>query len=88
MFTPVKTGTYTTYCTEYCGTSHSAMLAKLRVVPEAEYERWVNDRSDDLAKLAMTPDKLGGKLYSEKGCAACHSLTGTRLVGPSFPETL
>ena len=84
MFTPVKTGTYHTFCTEYCGTSHSAMLAKLRVVSEAEYERWVNDRSADLAKLSMSPAKLGAKLYQEKGCNACHNLTGTRLVGPSF----
>jgi cytochrome c oxidase subunit 2 len=84
MFTPVKTGSYHAFCTEYCGTSHSAMLAELRVVPEAEYERWVNDRSADLAKQAMSPAKLGAKLYVEKGCNACHSLNGTRLVGPSF----
>jgi cytochrome c oxidase subunit 2 len=84
MFTPVKTGSYNTFCTEYCGTSHSAMLAELRVVSEAEYGRWVNDRSADLAKLTMDPATLGGKLYEEKGCNACHSLNGSRLVGPSF----
>ncbi|MCI5064532.1 cytochrome c oxidase subunit II [bacterium] len=84
VFTPVKTGEYHTFCTEYCGTSHSAMLAKLRVVSESEYERWVNDRSQDLAKLTMSPAKLGARLYEEKGCNACHNLSGTRLVGPSF----
>lgn len=83
-FTPVKEGTYNTFCTEYCGREHSYMLAKLRVVSEAEYQRWVNDRSDELIKKSMSPAKLGGKLYYEKGCNACHSLNGSKIVGPSF----
>lgn len=84
MFTPVKTGVYNAFCTEYCGTSHSNMLAQVRVVSEAEYEKWVADRSDDLAKLSMPPARLGAKLYQEKACFTCHSLNGSRLVGPSF----
>ena len=84
VFHPVKVGEYVTFCTEYCGTQHSAMLANLRVVSEAEYDRWVNDRSADIARLAMSPAKLGSKLYSDKGCNACHSLDGSRLVGPSL----
>ena len=84
VFKPVKTGTYNTFCTEYCGTQHSQMLAKLKVVPEAEYDRWFNDRSADLAKLTMTPAKLGATIYQEKACVTCHSLNGKAGVGPSF----
>jgi cytochrome c oxidase subunit 2 len=83
-FTPVKTGTYNTFCTEYCGKDHSAMLATLHVLPEAEYKRWVEDRSDELLKASMSPVKLGKKLYAEKGCNACHSLDGAKIVGPTF----
>ena len=28
--------------------------------------------------------ELGEKLYTSKGCNACHTLDGTKLVGPSF----
>lgn len=83
-FTPTKTGTFNVFCTEYCGKDHWNMLATLRVVPEAEYERWINDKSDQEMMGVMDPKEVGSKLYTEKGCNACHSLNGTKLVGPSF----
>ncbi|RMG41021.1 MAG: cytochrome c oxidase subunit II [Candidatus Dadabacteria bacterium] len=83
-FKPIKTGTYNIFCTEYCGTGHSAMLAKLRVVSEAEFERWLNDNSEELLKAQMSPAERGENLYNKSGCVACHSLDGSRRVGPSF----
>ena len=83
-FKPVKTGVYQSFCTEYCGKDHSAMLATLRVVSAAEYDQWVNDRSEELKLARLDPADLGKTLYTEKGCNACHSLDGSRLVGPSF----
>jgi cytochrome c oxidase subunit 2 len=53
------------------------MLAKLKVVPMDEYEKW----------LATTVEIAGGpgaQLYNDKGCVACHSLDGSSKVGPSF----
>ena len=34
-------GEYDIECTEYCGVDHSAMVAKLRIVPEAEFQSWL-----------------------------------------------
>jgi cytochrome c oxidase subunit 2 len=82
-FNPIKTGEYQIFCTEYCGTSHSDMLAKLRVVPEDEYTRWLNDQSD---KIKFNPAELGAQLYNQQGCAACHSVDGSKRVGPSFQK--
>jgi cytochrome c oxidase subunit 2 len=79
-FKPIKTGTYHTFCTEYCGKDHSKMLAELRVVSEDEYARWVNDK----AEKEMSPLDRGKLLYSQKGCNACHSLDGKKGVGPSW----
>ncbi|MFT5584083.1 MAG: caa(3)-type oxidase subunit IV, partial [Cognaticolwellia sp.] len=31
-----------------------------------------------------TPEELGQALYSGKGCIGCHSLDGSKMVGPSF----
>lgn len=38
-----EVGEYDIQCTEYCGTDHSAMVAKLRIVPEEEFEVWVEE---------------------------------------------
>lgn len=34
---------YDILCTEYCGTYHANMLAKMRVVPQEEYEIWLEE---------------------------------------------
>lgn len=76
-FQAEKLGEFHVFCTEYCGLDHSKMLAKLKVVPADEYEKW----------LATTVEIAGGpgaQLYNEKGCVACHSLDGSPKVGPSF----
>lgn len=74
-----KMGEYHLFCAEYCGTAHSGMIGKVRVVTKAEYEAWL--KKD---KSTMTPAELGHDLYVSKGCVACHSVDGTIKVGPSF----
>ncbi len=36
-----KIGEYDIECTEYCGIDHSAMVAKLKIVPEKEFKTWL-----------------------------------------------
>ena len=36
-----RVGEYDILCTEYCGTEHAYMLAKLKIVPEQEYLSWL-----------------------------------------------
>ncbi|MFA7331566.1 MAG: cytochrome c oxidase subunit II [Candidatus Delongbacteria bacterium] len=70
-----KPGEYDLFCAEYCGDQHSRMLSKVRVLPAAEYAVW----------QANPPALLTGPdLLAAKGCTSCHSLDGSRLVGPSF----
>ncbi len=80
-FTPNVPGTYPILCTEYCGTDHSRMLSTVVVHPDqASYDAW--------AKEGMEPDaslvEVGKKVFAQRGCVACHSLDGTRRVGPSL----
>ncbi len=42
-FYPDKEGEYMFHCTEYCGIGHSEMNGTLRVVPEADYEKWLEE---------------------------------------------
>jgi len=79
-FQAKETGVYQVFCTEFCGTSHSAMLAKVHVVNQPEYEKWVGGDAD----AGLPPAERGAKLYTMKGCNACHSVDGSKLIGPSF----
>lgn len=36
-----RKGEFDIQCTEYCGTGHAEMNAKLKVVPEFEYQEWL-----------------------------------------------
>lgn len=83
-FRPIKTGDYQIFCTEYCGDLHSAMLARLKVLPREEYDRWLADNSEAEALARMDKKEAGGEIYLAKGCNACHSLDGSPRVGPSF----
>lgn len=47
-FTPNALGEYKLLCAELCGTNHSGMLAKVRVVPADEFRLW---QSEQLAQL-------------------------------------
>lgn len=73
-------GEYQIFCTEYCGTKHSEMLAKVIVKEPTEFDRWL----EESAAPSGTPEEIGEKLVAQRGCAACHSINGAKGVGPSF----
>jgi len=79
-FTPNYIGDYEIICTEYCGLLHSAMVSKTRILEQEEFDIWY----EELATAAYVPEPEGLKLLRNTGCLACHSLDGTKLVGPSF----
>jgi len=68
-------------CAEYCGTSHSDMLAKIIVKPEAEFKDWLDSAANESA--GKSPVEYGQILFTKKNCFTCHSTTGVRIVGPS-----
>jgi cytochrome c oxidase subunit 2 len=83
-FRPIKTGDFQVFCTEYCGNEHSKMMARLKVLPRAEFERWLADDSEAKKLAAMKPSDMGKQLYVSKSCNTCHSLDGSPKVGPSW----
>ena len=82
-FRPIKTGDFQVFCTEYCGNDHSRMRARLKVLPKAEFERWLADNSEAMKLASMKPSDRGKEIYAGK-CVACHSLDGSPRVGPSW----
>jgi cytochrome c oxidase subunit 2 len=81
-FEATNQGTYDLFCTEYCGTNHSDMITKTKVVSQQEFSDWVE--SGGGATDDMPLPQLGERLYRQQGCNACHSLDGSRMVGPTW----
>jgi cytochrome c oxidase subunit 2 len=82
-FTPDGYKYYDLYCAEYCGKDHSRMQTVVVVhESQADLDNWI-------AKYSSRPknetlESYGQKLYNRRGCASCHSVDGSRRVGPSF----
>lgn len=77
-----KLGEYHVFCAEFCGTQHSGMLATLKVVPQAEYEAWLDEESQ-VGNLPLA--QRGEKIFAVKACASCHSVADAAVkVGPSL----
>lgn len=72
-------GDYQVFCAEYCGDKHSAMLAKIHVVPRKQFDEWLSN--DPYKGLSMV--EVGRKVYTSR-CIACHNLTDVKNVGPGF----
>ncbi len=80
-FEATKQDTFIVACTEYCGTSHSNMYARVITHSQDDFETWlVESLPDD----NMTPVQMGELLYTQQACFGCHSLDGTAAAGPTF----
>ena len=66
-FTATKPGRYHIFCTQYCGTKHSAMIGWVTVMEPAEYQAWLSGGSS-----GVTVADNGAKLFKDLGCASCH----------------
>ncbi|MEI7676653.1 MAG: cytochrome c oxidase subunit II [Bacteroidales bacterium] len=79
-FIPGEIGEYDLFCTVYCGVSHSYMRGIIKIVSQKDYDKWI----------AAVPVKKkldnnnGYKVLEKNGCIACHSVDGSRLVGPTL----
>ena len=44
LVTPTRTGDFAVVCAELCGLGHATMRAKARVVPQAEFDKWIEEQ--------------------------------------------
>jgi len=94
-FLPDQPGSYDLFCTEYCGVGHSAMITKVEVMPQEDFESWYSGEAKEAeagekhgekehATKAALASEEGAKLIEVKGCVACHTTDGTPKLGPTF----
>ena len=76
-FQATQVGQDQVFCAEYCGLSHSDMMAKVFVETQEDYDKWIN--FDPYAAMPLV--EVGAKLYKDKSCTTCHSIDGSTRTG-------
>ena len=70
-------GTYVARCAELCGLQHAAMIGHVKLVPRAQYDRFIAQRKASASGVAL------GKEEFDTVCSSCHRLD-TTYVGPAL----
>ena len=77
-------------CTQYCGDGHSRMYSRVFVLNPADYDAKMRELANPFqvkenGKTVFVPYvALGQKLYTQIGCASCHSTDGSLGTGPTW----
>jgi len=92
-FLPDELGSYDLFCTEFCGVGHHAMITKVEVMPEKEFNDWYQGGAVPAGAEVKAGQKMekahpGAALLEVKGCLACHTTDGTPKIGPTFKGML
>jgi len=81
-FEAIEPGESVIFCTEYCGTAHSDMIANVIVHEQKDFRQWLaTSASED---EDQSPVDLGKSLVERNACLTCHSVDGSELLGPTF----
>ena len=67
-FEATTPGTYHLFCTQYCGTNHSAMIGDIVVLSQDDYKKWLGGSTSGMS-LAQN----GERLFASLSCNACHN---------------
>ena len=78
---PNRIGEYKVRCSVICGTSHAKMEQPVIVLSTADFQTWVTQQQ---SAVSADPVERGKKWSAQFGCAACHSVDGTKIVGPTW----
>jgi cytochrome c oxidase subunit II len=79
--TPTLIGHYKVSCAQLCGANHAYMVANVVVVSQKDFDAWV---ARQLASASQDPALRGLQLVQQFGCVVCHSVDGSKKVGPTW----
>ena len=71
-FTATKPGRYHIFCSQYCGTKHSAMIGWVTAMTPSDYQAWLSGGPAGGGTMA----EVGAKLFQDLACATCHLENG------------
>jgi cytochrome c oxidase subunit 2 len=77
-FTATQPGRFHIFCTQYCGTKHSAMIGWVTAMTPADYQTWLSGGS-----TGGSMSEAGAKLFTDLACVTCH-MDNAQGRGPSL----
>jgi cytochrome c oxidase subunit 2 len=83
-FTATEKGLFQVFCAEFCGTGHSQMMAKIKVVDQQEFDDYILGESSGGGTGGNPVFENGMKVYQKYACIGCHTLDGTPSTGPTW----
>ncbi|UTW10176.1 c-type cytochrome [Marinobacterium rhizophilum] len=91
-FTPMVTGSYEILCAEFCGLGHYNMRGRMIVEAPEAFEQWLGQQPTfaqtqeaSAQRSGLDPEvERGRALAQQHGCVACHSLDGSKSLGPGW----
>lgn len=94
LLKPEIVGAYDIACAEYCGLNHSLMYSKMYVVPKSDFDKWYSGQltNNNLREIvgeikpSKTSESENLSILDSKRCKLCHSVDGSKSIGPSFAE--
>jgi len=78
-------GVYSGKCSEFCGVGHAWMYFRVNVVPQGQYQTWLQSMKARPAPVSGLAAQ-GQQIFVNSGCGACHAITGvsTGTVAPNL----
>jgi cytochrome c oxidase subunit 2 len=83
---PSRTGIFRGACAEYCGTSHALMAFYVHVMEKPAFEAWLQHQASPAPPITAAAARRGADAFFASGCAACHTIRGTRAAGEIGPD--
>jgi cytochrome c oxidase subunit 2 len=84
-FIPEVVGKYEIFCAEYCGLRHSYMSSTVHVLSKADFDKWYAEGAVAVSTTGVSAAGAAGlNIMKVQGCFACHSIDGSRIVGPTY----
>ena len=79
-------GEFPGQCFQLCGFSHGNMREWAIIQSPADFQTWLTSQQAPAAQPTDPNAVEGGQLFQTRGCAACHTITGTPAQGKVGPN--
>jgi cytochrome c oxidase subunit 2 len=79
-FIAERPGEFDILCAEFCGLRHSYMEGIVKVVSDSDYVNWLAN----VKAIDPNAEPKGLTILKNNACIGCHSVDGSKLVGPSL----
>ncbi|MCP1674645.1 cytochrome c oxidase subunit 2 [Natronocella acetinitrilica] len=90
-FTPTRAGEFEMICAQHCGVGHFNMRGSVQVLEPDAFDTWLAQQDSFGVMLAALDARVedpevarGRGIAEQQGCLACHSVDGSRRVGPTW----